>query len=888
MGTFRAKVDIGPNGMPTYKFTPQEEVDYANGQGTTPTGGFMAQVYMRPPNLKIKVERAVRSPFDEEDDEPRVQVVGANGAAITDDQWLRITTEWFDEDGGPLPDNLPGFTGRLARVVNGKLVGGTADEVGDDDVGYFSIKPGKHIVNLQLPSASAQNVDVALDRQHFYIHVSAAPTEELAAFAGDILGDDRPQFYSDRVCYQRVESGPDGQAQTGWTCVPKPEDPNLQGRPALLVPFQVARFDRTYTERLADEQARQLQESWQEGDPLPVVGDVETVYRWIYSPEMQFSVYDLDVHEINVTTSPDADGDEQLGVTVDYDLTAPDSADLSRPGGEGEPDDGLYWGVGYERVEATISQGDEGSTIAELAGSVTPSEYIGLDLFVDGDESNPLFEVSELALLYGDVRRLVFARMLRKQVDYNEPEGSDEAILDSQVVMYTTDLLRGLTTRAVDVECYIEQPGSEVRTSLLPVDPLSGRAATQREGEFFVPISAKDILDAGVDPEVSQDFTIVIEASWPMGSDDPLLVHQLRYPGLLVDVQEDWGEGLSLDAMGKLGSQAGADGMFSENASGSSGAGGMSARSMWGQGGASLTDGSVKVQRHDINVPTIGPELAFTRSYSNLDGQASESTLGIGWSHGMDIKLIPIALEGERDSPLPEWFKRLKSMGLVSRSHFRAPHVPDRWGEVIVKGVRFIRQGENWIAENGYQGELIEQGGEFVYTDLEGVVYTFAIPVIPMPDPDEEPEDVDRALGSDDDNDTDAGDVGTGGGDGDVGSDGQTSGDEDTGEGDDTSGDGGTSGGDEGDEGSPPPGPTVLFSNRLIHRIKSTTLVEATSEGDGEGEPDPPADGGDAGGGDGGSSEGDAGHDDGSRFEGLGQDKVRDIFAVGGGLGTVT
>ncbi|MEM1347274.1 MAG: hypothetical protein AAGI01_01875, partial [Myxococcota bacterium] len=665
MAAFRAKVDVRGSGLPTYVQVTEEE----------PLGSAIANVTLRPPNLKLKVERVVRergaSSCGANAEKCELKIVGADGAAITDDTWLQITTEWFDEDGGPLPEDLPGFTGRLARVVEGNLVAGTEDEsAGGDDVGHFPIRPGRHIVNLQLPSGGK------LSRSQFYVHVSAAASNELAVFARGTTGRDKPNFTPNQVCREY--------SSDKWTCSFKPSQEGFEGRPPLTVPFQVARFDREYTKALAEQHILAAQQALESGSPMPVLEEATRVYRLIYSPEMHFSVYDLEVTSVEVKTRASEDSNPTLSVAATYDLSK-NTDPLARPGhtsGSGK-DSGLDWGVGYDKMEAMFGEG----SALEWVEKMTPDEFLALDLFVDGDEDNPLFVLENLALLYGFARPLFFERLMR--TSFTE-DGVPTAFGERD----TVEVLRVVTTREVRLDLFVEQQvgAAAVRTPVWTGSPV------REAGEHFIPLEYQDIVDAGVDPSVDPAFTLIVRAT---NTDDAVHTHELEYPGLLAERREDFGEGMSLDSVGKFGRVSGADGQFDETSGGASPEA-QSARGTWAQGGASLADGSLRLQREDFGVANIGPALEFKRSYTNLDTVTSTSTLGVGWNHNMNIELIPIALEGESRQAVPEWFKKLKRAGIPNRASFKDLDLPEHWGEVLVRGVRFKRlPTEVWRAERG-------------------------------------------------------------------------------------------------------------------------------------------------------------------------------------------
>ncbi|WP_148275735.1 hypothetical protein [Rheinheimera nanhaiensis] len=215
------------------------------------TGGIIRfavnSIVMQPPNLKISVERRFSVQEGMSKDDPRKHLIAYESSAMSNDEMLVLTTEWYDADGTPLPDALAdyGFTGRLARVAGpGQLTTG-------GQLGHFAIRPGKHIEHIRLQ-------DDALPADHYYVQVSGQPLHQSPDFSGSGAGN-----------------GP------------------LAERPKHYVPFMVPVLD----EAVTLEQAwlyKKLKEQGQANDiPKP-----EPVYRWVYRPELQFSTYQLKVQDI--------------------------------------------------------------------------------------------------------------------------------------------------------------------------------------------------------------------------------------------------------------------------------------------------------------------------------------------------------------------------------------------------------------------------------------------------------------------------------------------------------------------------------------------------------------------------------------------------------------
>ncbi|RFA25355.1 hypothetical protein CAI21_19420, partial [Alkalilimnicola ehrlichii] len=150
---------------------------------TPPTGGMIDVringLQLGPPNLKVRVER--KAAIGEQDN----YLVGFEGAGLSSDIHVAVITEWYDHDGTPLPASLPGFTGRLARTVADRQLGG--------GVAHFPIQPGRHTQMLRL-----QGVDLLAN--HYYLHVNAQPYHEgTPDFGGTGAGDGllsfRPRYY---------------------------------------------------------------------------------------------------------------------------------------------------------------------------------------------------------------------------------------------------------------------------------------------------------------------------------------------------------------------------------------------------------------------------------------------------------------------------------------------------------------------------------------------------------------------------------------------------------------------------------------------------------------------------------------------------------------------
>ena len=315
------------------------------------------KLVLRPPNLKIKAERTYTVEAGLTKDEERKYLIGAEGSALTSDTTVVISSQWFDQDGSPLPSNLPGYTGRLAKVVGAnslQAVGG--------DVAMFDILPGN---KLQLVRLSEGDIG----REHFYVQVSGEPM------------DGNPDFST-------LGAG---------------AGPQLEYRPQHYVPIKVALLDEVQTRK------RRNELFYAQQDALTELEKVDAVYKWVYRPEMQFSVFDLNVKDVKITDADDKtrrefttsniylDGSDK-SLDINYDLQA-DS--------DGPPLDGfgpareLLLAVGGDEQLATTETGQTLSftNLPHLA-DLASSDLVSVRLYQNSDSFNILWE---FALSYSEL-----------------------------------------------------------------------------------------------------------------------------------------------------------------------------------------------------------------------------------------------------------------------------------------------------------------------------------------------------------------------------------------------------------------------------------------------------------------------------------------------------
>ncbi|MCB9617004.1 MAG: RHS repeat protein, partial [Sandaracinus sp.] len=624
----------------------------------------------------------------------RENVITFEGAGTTGDHYVRIVTEWLDYDGTPLPEELPGFTGRISRSIgSGGLVplGRVEASTEGDATGLFPIRPGRHTAVVQLPGADT--------RQHFYVHADGAPYERLADFTGRTFQG--PSFDVNDVCYA---------TESGWTCATKEgRDPSLTQRPADFVPLQVQVFDPDATRALAADRAAQLRDDWAtNGGDVPVLGSVERVYAWRYSPEFQFSLYDLDVDRVDVIT----DG-RGTHVDIDYDLDAPADDPLAGLGGDG----GLVWGIGsaaieapegtdvhvstanaggdsggYPPIEALLegSAGGEAQTLGEQVASLTPEDLLTLGLYDLDDPANPLFELDGLPLVLADVSPLFLERRYQTAwFDTRDPglDGGPAYVDDYRVLPFVAFHSVDVTLRVVRVR---DDGTDDELEELLTQSNLS-------PGLHHFVVTAADILDAGVNVAIDPRFVLELEAREIDPESGTPRTHRVRWSGQ-ASVRHD-----NL----KLGQTVVHDVL--------------------------LQDGSLRLSRQDFAFGGLQPALQFSRNYTNIATESDQSPLGTGWSHSYDMTLVPLTSEEGTSGSMqstPQWVRSLE--GRFFRES-EIPTLPRTWTGVAVNGTVFRKVGARWIPERGRHGLLEEVDGEFVFTSEDGTRYHYPQPSFAEP-----------------------------------------------------------------------------------------------------------------------------------------------------------
>jgi hypothetical protein len=311
-----------------------------------------ARIQLTPPNLKIWAERKNKIEQGMTRGEEKKQLIGNEGAGLGSDISIAIYSDWRDQDGGPLPEALAdyGYTGRLAKIVAANQLA----PVGANNLSQFKIKPGQQVQIIQLP-------EKVLAKQHLYLQVAGQPENRNPDFAtGNGEGI-------------------------------------LKYRPSKYVPVQVPLHDEE-----ASEIARQAYRKADKEKPELNLKKPEPMYSWQYRPEMQFSLYELNIKEIRKLDAKNliddvyqdkkpvvASSDNLLELY--YDLLRSDISELDAWSYQGEKQ--LIFAIGEEEVSVTYGK-DKTLKFDNLEhlGALDIDDYLMIRLYTNNDSGNTLLE----------------------------------------------------------------------------------------------------------------------------------------------------------------------------------------------------------------------------------------------------------------------------------------------------------------------------------------------------------------------------------------------------------------------------------------------------------------------------------------------------------------
>jgi RHS repeat-associated protein len=592
-------------------------------------------IIMRAPNLKIRAERIYTVEAGLTKDEKRTYQIGFEGSALTSDTMISLETEWFDHDGMPLPEDLEGYTGRLAKVTSPNSVEG-------GEVQQFKIEPGKHLEVVKFKG------DI-LGTEHFYVHVSGYPEWRSAGVgAGD---------------------GP------------------LRYRPKNYVPFMVPILDETATRELRNK-ARYAKE-----DGLSDTSKADPIYHWPYRPEMQFSVFQFLVNELNVKTEFDPILQRATTkVDLDYQLNDARLPPLERFGALRQ----LLFELGYSELAAEFGS-DQETTFEdilglfarhpELASRISSEDYLTLQLADNADTENKLYELVYVPLISASASPFSLTRTIHQgQFNQAQSNAGDSDISDSFKVFNFS------VTQPSKVEVLVLDQQHNEQSRLL-------REKLLVPGQYHFVLTYEQIEGMGLLPRSGTDFYINIKARAvdDFGHSDSY-VHDVEIPGDLRLVYRG-------EMLGQI-----------------------------IQHNVKVQTVALNLQRSDFVLKGRGPDLEFSRSYSNAGSGDDDSMLGEGWSHNWGIQLRGLAWTGDTGRHyIPQWIEN-------NRNRFLRPEQlqPDPTSLTLVSvgnGGIFKKQGGTWYAQRGHHGTLVETASGFTFTSKDGTKYEFQSPIGRQPMP---------------------------------------------------------------------------------------------------------------------------------------------------------
>ncbi|MBN2191492.1 MAG: RHS repeat protein, partial [Polyangiaceae bacterium] len=518
-----------------------------------------------PPNLRIEATResqrlvnamGVTDLNDRGQPETRrTNVITFEGAGLTSDEVVAISTQWYDESGMPLPDALPGYTGRLAIVnTDGEArleaepvqpttgSGATTASSGQETpkVAHFEIRPGQHRQLVRLPQRS-------LTSQHFYVDVTGwtkgddgpiaraygDPFESRGDRYGEALPEEPETDTGEAGAGSSVE---DGGADGGSSR----SDRYYYYRPAAFVPVQVQVFDEEATRTAAELRASLLREmpstTTTQAPILGATGSLERVYRWVYRPEFHFSLFDLAIERVELQTTYQ-DETSASALSFDYELHTQGGGAVELPRFGSELD--LVWGVGYAELLALVDQGvrapsvdfpsleelvtltpsNQLGVVENLLRQLAPTDFLSLQLYSNLDPGNPLFELDGLPLVETTTSPIVLTRrhradLPRANTHPSVPQAEDTTCGSKYIDDYAT--VGFVTTQPAEVRVVLfDGQGRRVK-QLAPAEGYAKVGA----GEWAVVVDFTSVLNAE-DPRITPcdapKFTVRIEARASFG-----------------------------------------------------------------------------------------------------------------------------------------------------------------------------------------------------------------------------------------------------------------------------------------------------------------------------------------------------------------------------------
>lgn len=626
--------------------------------------GDQPGIVMRPPNLKVTAQRcsAAGCPSDAGQGGG---VIGFEGAGLNSDSYIRLETELKDWDGTALP-NLPAnyaLTGRIARVaIDPSVVSDPLTRVSD-----FSIPVDNKLTWVRVSESETNNY-------HYYVHVSGESKDGCAT-------------NKDANCkgfVSSTEAGP------------------LRFRPANYAPFKVPVYDADATKSALEAEAILTRQAGRD-----LMHKVAPIYSWVYRPEYQFSVYELpELKDAVVLTEYNQNGQtSSTSLSFTYSLTT--SEGLSRLPTLGS-DSTLLWSVGYNELVANLgedvpidvpnldtllglSPGQQLNAVANIASSLEPADYLGLQLYSANDRGNALYENYSVPVFSATAMPIRLDRRVNNAT-FGPSIGNLSTIEDYRAIPFSV-------TMDAKVSLYAEtKTGEKIRDIYAGQDVPAGP-------HYFV-LNTATLNELGLPSE----FTAVLEGEvldpTGSGSKKTAIPHRVKYP-VIFNTRR------SGDMLGQI-----------------------------LEHDVNILDGSLQLTRQDFALEGLGPNLAFQRNYNSNNG--SGGVLGPGWSHSYDLELTPIETTEYAGNAAPGWLTDLRPFPAASQIEPHLyPAAPYEFTAVTVNGSTFRRgEGDLWISEVGRHGTLLQlpitrcseqdavESGCFVYIAPDLTEYRYPIPPI--------------------------------------------------------------------------------------------------------------------------------------------------------------
>ena len=313
------------------------------------------KLILRPPNLKVYAQRKPRSKLELAEEDIDLYTIGSEGAGLLSDNYIKITTEWFAHNGTPLPPDLPGYSAMIAKITSDNTL--NEDAACGSQLNEIDIQPGVKPTLLKLKGGCD------LSKEHYYLY---------------FCGHNQASEGKDQ-CFNFKDSN--------------------GGRPDRYVPVKVAVFD----EQATQQQDRLYRYGKEDGTIAANTAKPEPIYRWVYRPEMQFSVFGLTVNHINRVDdenqpqniidltkqdTPSLTGGTDY-VEVLYDILMNNDAPLTSFG----PDRELVLALGEDEVKVIIGQDNKlkFNNIEHLA-LLDSKDLLTIRLYTNNDAGNILWE----------------------------------------------------------------------------------------------------------------------------------------------------------------------------------------------------------------------------------------------------------------------------------------------------------------------------------------------------------------------------------------------------------------------------------------------------------------------------------------------------------------